>query len=320
MKSSCYRDPLGDISEAPELVAPGEERIAIPPQPANAGARVHIWLGAACTPLLLASIAGAIRMSNSGWGSIVVGTCLLAVISMVPALLWHDRKDYEKRDAALMLPWIILLVALIPYLTTLCDRLGFPLRDNLYARMDRMLGFNVASIVGWTVAHPFLERTLIGSYRLLRPLLIVAAFFPAALGKRKAAERFALSNMIACLIALPLFALVPAIGPWTAYHFTGTPAQQWTEAAMLALRTGGPPKAVGLGCLPSYHVMWAIFSASALWPFRFLRLPATVLAVLIVISTVTTGWHYAVDAITGVLVAGLCLYVANAMAESARHR
>lgn len=280
--------------------------------------RIHIWAAVACIPLLLACIGGAVRLPNSGWEDVAVGSVLLTCISMLPALLWHDRKDYEKRDAALMLPWLILLVAMIPFLTTLAIRLGFPLRDDLYARWDNALGLSVPQIMAWTTAHSPVDQILTASYRLLRPFLILAIFLPASLGKKQAAERFALANIFAYLVALPLFALLPAVGPWTVYHFAGNPAQVWTEAAIQALRSGGTSEP-GLGCFPSYHAMWAIFSASAFWPFKFLRVPAVVLAVLIVISTVTTGWHYGVDAISGVVVALLCLALAFRLADSNRH-
>jgi membrane-associated phospholipid phosphatase len=56
-------------------------------------------------------------------------------------------------------------------------------------------------------------------------------------------------------------------------------------------------------CFPSFHAAWAVLAALALWSVKPLRVPAVVLASLIVISTVTTGWHYAVDTLAGVSLA-----------------
>jgi membrane-associated phospholipid phosphatase len=64
-------------------------------------------------------------------------------------------------------------------------------------------------------------------------------------------------------------------------------------------------------CFPSFHAIWAIFCAAALWGFRLLRLPVALLSGMIVVSTVTTGWHYVSDVVAGVAVAGLSLVIAN---------
>jgi membrane-associated phospholipid phosphatase len=54
---------------------------------------------------------------------------------------------------------------------------------------------------------------------------------------------------------------------------------------------------------PSFHVVLAILSAFALSSIRSLRAPVWVLAVLICISAVSTGWHYGIDVFGGVIVA-----------------
>ena len=45
--------------------------------------------------------------------------------------------------------------------------------------------------------------------------------------------------------------------------------------------------------------------------FRLLRYPATVLAGLITVSTMTTGWHYGVDVIAGLFLAAITTLLAN---------
>jgi membrane-associated phospholipid phosphatase len=53
-------------------------------------------------------------------------------------------------------------------------------------------------------------------------------------------------------------------------------------------------------------------------PFRLLRYPAIVLAVLIMISTMTTGWHYGADVITGFLLAVISTAIATAIVSKRR--
>ena len=70
---------------------------------------------------------------------------------------------------------------------------------------------------------------------------------------------------------------------------------------------------------PSWHVILAVISAYTLGNFRYLALPAAGWAILVVLSTLSTGWHYAVDVIAGVLVAGAALACANIILHFSRY-
>ena len=65
-------------------------------------------------------------------------------------------------------------------------------------------------------------------------------------------------------------------------------------------------------CFPSFHVIWAVLSARALWGFRRLRIPVSMLAGLLSVSTMTTGWHYFVDVLGGLVVAEVSILAAKA--------
>jgi membrane-associated phospholipid phosphatase len=67
----------------------------------------------------------------------------------------------------------------------------------------------------------------------------------------------------------------------------------------------------GLICFPSFHTILALLAATALWPVRYVRWPSALLAALIVMSTVTTGWHYVTDVVGGFVVTALSLAVAR---------
>jgi hypothetical protein len=79
------------------------------------------------------------------------------------------------------------------------------------------------------------------------------------------------------------------IGPWAGYHFTGAATQHACEASIIARRSGGTTINGGIVCFPSFHVIWAILAAVALWRVKGLRTAASVAAALVVASTVTTG-------------------------------
>ncbi len=168
----------------------------------------------------------------------------------------------------------------------------------------------------WAARHSWAGIVLNRSYALLLPMLLTAIFLPALAGKRKEAQEFIAANGIAFAIAVPLFAVFPAVGPWVVYHFAARIDQQQCESLLFALRTSGtflamPGQDTAIMCFPSFHVVWAVLSARTLWGFRSLRIPVSALAALILISTMTTGWHYFVDVLGGLVVAVVSILLAR---------
>ncbi len=67
----------------------------------------------------------------------------------------------------------------------------------------------------------------------------------------------------------------------------------------------------GVVAFPSFHVILAVLSVIALWNLRWLRWPAFAFGTAICISTMTTGWHYAIDVIGGLAVTYLVYILAR---------
>ncbi len=278
-------------------------------------AAVHLAL-AGCSAVLLAFClisppAGAMRV---GVQLLETSLLLIAPLLIFPAYM-NERKSWDKRDSTLMLPWILVLAALVTQLAPTMVSHAFPLKDTLWRRLDESLWINTPEIMAFAARHPFLQSLLNYSYAwTLHPLLICAIFLPTCLGKRISAQRFTLSNAFAFLLASPCMLFLPAVGPWVAWHFAPNHAQQACEASIYALRTGVISSGDSFGgiiCFPSFHVYWAVVSAYALKSFRLLRYPAAVLAGLITVSTMTTGWHYGVDVLAGLFLALITTLLAN---------
>ena len=282
------------------------------PTPAAA---VHLTLAGCCAVLLAFCLIlpprGAMRV---GVELLEATVLLLAPLLVVPAY-FHERKSWDRRDAALMLPWTLVVAALVTQVAPTMVSHAFPLRDMLWRSLDEHLWINIPAIMAFTGSHPLLFFLLPYSYYWgLHPLLLSAIFLPACTGERIASQRFILANAFGFVIALPCMLLLPAVGPWVAWHFAPNPAQFACELSIHSLRTGVISSGDSFGgiiCFPSFHVFWAVVSAHALQPFRLLRYPAILVAGLITVSTMSTGWHYGVDVIAGLVLAGICTLIAN---------
>jgi hypothetical protein len=274
----------------------------------------HLLMAYACSVVLLITLlAGklaSLRLPNPIGLTIALAFASAVVFTL--AIYWHEKGKMDLRDATLTIPWALFLAITLPLLVLAAARLDMPLQDANLAGLDRWFGISVPQIVSWSSRH-WVGGIVNRTYTLLSPLLIISVFLPALSGKAKNARQFVLANVVAFAIGLPLFALLPAIGPWYGYHVAATPHQIDCQSAILLFR--GPEHRVthmdAIICFPSFHAIWAIFCAAALWGFRLLRLPVALLSGMIVVSTVTTGWHYVSDVVAGVALAWLSLVIAN---------
>jgi membrane-associated phospholipid phosphatase len=246
-------------------------------------------------------------------GRVIAIVVMVAMVAPLP-VYWHEKGRTALREAALVLPWELLLAATLSFPVLIAARFRMPLQDSLFGRLDQAMGASVPGIVAWA-NHHWLGTMINKSYPWLLPLLAVATFAPPLIGKVKHAREFLLANLVAFAIGIPLFALLPAVGPWSYYHLTPDPGQAFCGSQLLALRLPGPytfhEQAAGVVCFPSFHVIWAILCAAALWGFRPIRIPVALLSAMIIASTLTTGWHYFSDVLGGIAVAALSMVIAR---------
>ena len=275
----------------------------------------HVAMAAGVSLLVLVTIAGCTATGIHSAGFTANWFPLLALAAMLLPLPMHwfekDRRDLM--DAALLIAWALLEALVVPYTVRVAARLKTPLRDGFFGRADDLLGVRVPDMMTWA-SHTWLGSAINGSYMWVLLLMPVSVLIPILAGKREYAKKFVASNLVSFAIGIPLFALAPAVGPWKYYHFAPS-ALQWSdcESVLAALRLPGPyllgSQGAGVVCFPSFHVVWAILCASALWGFRYTRVPVCIVCSMIVLSTMTTGWHYFTDVLGGLAVAAVSLYL-----------
>lgn len=274
----------------------------------------HLWILGCCSLLLILSLC--ISWATGDYYTLLWCAAIglvVAAMSIVPAAVWHDRNNPEKRDAALILPWTAILAMLLKACILLSASLHLPLQDHRLAQMDGWFGIDVPQIVKWTAAHPDFQSLMQISYTSLTWLLLAAVFLPALTGKTKGAQGFLLANGIVILLAVPFILWLPSVGPWSDHSFSPDAGQLACATSLAHLRAGedGLAQNAGVVCFPSFHVIWAFLSVSALWCFRVARIPLVGMAALIILSTMTTGWHYAADVVGGLLLASLSTILAQ---------
>jgi membrane-associated phospholipid phosphatase len=218
------------------------------------------------------------------------------------------------RDASLLCFWALLITVCIGSLVWIAARTPMPLVDLSLAHIDHGIGLETSMAVRVASFHPGGERVLAAIYALMIPFSLLALIFPVFERKREPAQRLVIAYAVAALSTIVVFALYPAAGPWTVYGFTASPDQRLVQSTLALLKSSGPLRQniahCGLVAFPSFHVAQCILTAIALWHSRWLRFPAAALALLMCISTVTTGWHYVIDVIGGVIVAVFAQFVA----------
>jgi membrane-associated phospholipid phosphatase len=237
----------------------------------------------------------------------------LWAILLALALYSQWRKLHRLREFAIMVIWMSLLTHGLNLLTQLAATSPAPLVDRQLAGLDTALRCSTLSVVVWLRFHDALRMTLYLAYAGLRLLALLAVMVPILQGRFRESQQYVLAVTIAAVLAIGLFAIWPAVGPWVVYGYQPRSNQAHSQAVLLALKQYHQPPRDGIAAIvsfPSFHVVLALLSAAALWSNRRARPLLAVLTAAICFSTVATGWHYVTDVLGGLAVAPAAYLVA----------
>ena len=144
--------------------------------------RFHLVLAVACSFLfVLGWIWNAAQGGSPKIGAnVVLILVVCAVISPLAAHHW-EKRQLDATDAALTIPWGVILGLCIISIVEASARARFPLRDLEYGAFDTWMGVSVPAIREWSLHH-LAGRICTASYPLLDWLLLAALLVPALAG------------------------------------------------------------------------------------------------------------------------------------------
>jgi hypothetical protein len=256
-------------------------------------------------------LAGVIGLVASGrslapWGLIRFSLMLGALVAI--ATFYRRTKRNERiANAAEACGQLIAFTAAASILSYAVTATAAPALDATFARADHLIGFDWARWTAGVRARPTLSLALHIAYESLLPQMIGLTMISGMASRRRAAS-FLWAVLVSGLITIVLSGFFPALGndPEAPHapHF-------------IALRAGGLPvmdlaDSYGLISFPSYHTVLAILLAWGARPegVKALR-PAFAVSCLVngamVVSVLSEGGHYLVDAVAGALIAAVTI-------------
>ena len=277
-----------------------------------------------CSALLVAGLMPAMGLSAE-WRTLLPFLLIDAALLGAWIHLWwvpgHPREWIIAESVLAMLLTILLTQVLSPaqYVAAAFDR---PLIDPLLARADSLMGINVAALADWSRVHPRTNFILAVAYS---SFIIQLALIPLLLGiifrERVALWEYVFHFHSCAAITVTMLALFPAACAFQDHGFESTMDQSRFIAHFNGVRDGSFTRLrfndlEGLISMPSFHMAGALM---VLWSLRrhvWALAPMVVINGLLILATVMTGAHYAVDLVATVLMFSVSVWVWRRYGES----
>src|SRR5664279_1894622 len=295
-------------------------RSLMPTNQRDESRKFHMLMGALVALLTMADLvlARVVHYSGVARTIIAIPVALASVaIAALPfvVICWEWRRKWFRTSLDLLTTatWVLAVWILIGPLVQIAARSPAPLVDATLAQIDSQT-IQTVMVVRWLHDSPLLRTVSQAAYDSLWPLAITALFLPTLCGHARDVRHYLFATSISLLLTLGLFALWPAIGPWTVEAFKPGKMQAQIGPYLASLKRHAipdGPELAGIVAFPSFHVILALLSTRALWGIRRLRLFCAALCVAICISTVATGWHYVTDVFAGIAVATCSQMIAS---------
>jgi membrane-associated phospholipid phosphatase len=256
-----------------------------------------------------------LALEPRGLVGIAAGEGALLVLQAYAAL----RKLARVQDVARWAFWGVLVSTLYAVPMYALAHRAVAFHDEGLRHADGWLGVDVAAIAHWVRARPWADGASIAAYQSLPLGCIAALVVPSLAGAPEATRTMLVALGLASFLTLAVYGVFRGVGPWIGYAGLAPTAEQAACGDLCRALAGGARFVVDvqrpdpLIAFPSWHTILAALAAAALARVRFLGPVACAWGAAVALSTVTTGWHYAVDTVAGLVLAGGCWAAARAV-------
>jgi membrane-associated phospholipid phosphatase len=260
------------------------------------------------------------------WLEIVVPCAL--IVAGVPLVAWL-RTHLDLAPIRALHDWALIIVILVTYRAVVLlagPAHGGQVVDPWLVAADRWLFGTDPTVWLHRIASPALTEVLQIAYALFFtfPILVAAEVY----ARRSDSEfrQWMFTCGAACFLAYAGYLLLPAVGPRFTLHDVSALDRElpglWLTPTLRAATSAGGPVAAGMqdsvamagaarDGFPSGHVAVTVVAIWWGWVSRLrVRWVLSVAGALMAFGAVYLRYHYVVDVLAGVAVAGLCLAVA----------
>ena len=256
-----------------------------------------------------------------------------AVGVAVRAVIDRRRGDYLRvvrttrfvTDVVRMAIMSVLWVHIYGWLKVAVPALNPRLYDQFFWNLDRTLFFNLSPNIFFVqlFSHPLAMRVVDWTYaNVFGASLVIGGAFFFSHPDPKTRAGFLNANSTMWIVGAWLYVAFPAFDPCYRFPEIWLPLSQYLPQTQflqrllmtnyqnfthLAQRPAPVSLLFGLSAFPSLHTAYVFLVF--LWMrglSRAGRLFFAVFTVIIFVGSMVTGWHYLVDALAGLLLAGLC--------------
>lgn len=282
---------------------------------------------------VLIMLAGAVILVDAIWGAagrfrIEVWPYELLGLLMLPLIGGAVFYARVRRDLALSTllgctAFVLVFSAATCLLNYLLITVAGPRIDDVLLAADRIMGVSWPAIMAFAANHPAITQLLLLIYLSVIPQN--ALLFVALAWKQKCGEiyGFSLAIAIGALITLAVWALFPSFGAFSVYNLPPDVAGKlglalngdYGHDLVRMLKEGpgfiSPRDLRGLIGFPSFHTVQALTLAWYARSLRYLRWPAVILNLLVIVSAPIHGGHDVVDLFGGAVVAVIAIMLAD---------
>ena len=198
--------------------------------------------------------------------------------------------------------------------------------DMTLAQLDRAMGFDWPAVMRWMEYHPRLNTAAFVAYssmlfQVAMSIIVLAGIEPDRI------YRFCLALALSALLCIAIWAFAPSFGAFSVYALPGAPKglaldSAYAQELVRLLREGpgliSPRNARGLIGFPSYHAVLALLVIWYLRDVKFLRWPALILNMAVLLATPVQGGHHAIDVLASFPVTALSIFLASRTARAVK--